>query len=103
MVYICLRRSFKLENTLNVSSKLWEQIKEIENPDAPTFEEFFKKVNSYVKEKFKGNMKNIAEENIDFVAICYRGNLKRFNRGLINREQFLTAKVWAAASNLYMM
>ena len=92
-----------MENTLNVSPELWKQIKEIENPKAPTFEEYFNTVNSYVKEKFKGNMKNIAEENIDFVAICYRGNLKRFNRGLINKEQFLTAKVWAAASNLYMM
>ena len=92
-----------MKNTLNVSPKLWEQIKEIENPEAPTFEEYFNSVNSYVKEKFTDNMKNIAEENVDDVAIDYLGYLQCFNDGDIDRKQFLTAKVWAAASNLYMM
>lgn len=103
MDYICLRRSFKLENTLNVSPKLWEQIKEIENPKAPTFEEFYNAVNKKVKSEFKDAMKNIAEENVNLIAAEYRGHLQSFNGGEIDRGQFLTYAVSSTVNCLYMM
>lgn len=93
----------KMENKLKANKDIWEQIKEIENPKAPTFEEFFNAINSYVKERFSDHMKNIAEENVEFIAYEYRDYLEVFNDGKIDRKAFMNAKVWAVASNLYMM
>lgn len=92
-----------MKNTLNVKNTIWDRIMDEYNPEAPTFEEYFNAVNSYVKENFTDNMKNIAEKDINGVAVDYLGYLQCFNDGDIDRKQFLTAKVWAAASNLYMM
>lgn len=93
----------KMENKLKAKKDIWQQIKEIENPEAPTFEEFFNAVNANVKEEFAGDMKNIAEENVEFIAYEYRDYLEVFNIGKIDRKAFMNAKVWAVASNLYMM
>lgn len=92
-----------MKNTLNVKNTIWQRIIDEYNPEAPTFEEYFNAINSYVKERFSDHMKNIAEENVEFIAYEYRDYLEVFNDGKIDRKAFMNAKVWAVASNLYMM
>ena len=89
-----------MKNTLNVSPELWQQIKEIENPDAPTFEEFYNSLKKDFNKDYGNKYDKALEESIDTIACEYRGHLKSFNAGRINKDQFLTAKVWSTAAGL---
>lgn len=91
-----------MKNTLNVKPSLWEKVMAEYNPKAPTFEEFYNAVEKEIKKDFGNKYKDLARNNINGLAVDYRGYLQCFNDGDIDREQFLNAKVWAAVSGLYM-